>query len=350
MVIPVFNRAAMLGEAVASVLAQTYRPIEILIVDDGSTDDTAGVAEKLAAAHPEIRVLHTPNGGPGAAREAGRQLVRGEFVQYLDSDDLLLTTKFEVQVAALRRRPECGAAYGRTRLIDGNRQVLNPSYKWTGRDFEALFPALLVDRWWNTHTPLYRRSVTDAVGAWLPTRMAEDWEYDARVGGLRTRLAFCPENVCDTRQHQQGRLTGHARNARTLVDIGRAVTGIHKGALRAGVATGSPEMRHFSRWAFSVARSLGAFGLDAEARQCFETAIATAGPERARGLDFRLYRQLAACIGWRNLGQLANCVEALWPRVGADTLCLSHNTTEYSTDRPEAALSPLSQSTARRRA
>jgi len=98
-IIPVYNRAAMLREAVASVLAQTYRPVEVIVVDDGSTDETAGVADELAG--DEVRVIHQPNGGPGTAREAGRRAARGEFIQHLDSDDLLLPHKFALQVAGL---------------------------------------------------------------------------------------------------------------------------------------------------------------------------------------------------------------------------------------------------------
>src|SRR5258708_21257527 len=108
-IIPVHNRASLLREAVASVLAQAYPHIEIIIVDDGSTDDTSMVADELAREHPEkIRVIHQTNTGPGLAREAGRLRARGEFVQYLDSDDLLLPRKFELQVAGLNAHPECG--------------------------------------------------------------------------------------------------------------------------------------------------------------------------------------------------------------------------------------------------
>ena len=90
-VIPVHNRAALLQEAVASVLAQTYRPIEVIVVDDGSTDDTPEAARALVAQHAgEVFVVHQPNAGPGMAREAGRRAARGEFIQYLDSDDVLL--------------------------------------------------------------------------------------------------------------------------------------------------------------------------------------------------------------------------------------------------------------------
>src|SRR5215472_7466164 len=104
-IIPVHNRALLLRQAVASVLAQTYRPIEIIIVDDGSTDDTAREAEALAKAYSGVRAIHRSNGGPGAARETGRLAANGEFIQYLDSDDLLLPNKFELQVNGLRR---CG--------------------------------------------------------------------------------------------------------------------------------------------------------------------------------------------------------------------------------------------------
>src|SRR5262245_54314926 len=78
-IIPVFNRARMLKEAVSSVLEQTYRPIEIIIVNDGSIDETAKVADLLASENPdEIRVVHQSNTGPGLAREAGRKQARGE--------------------------------------------------------------------------------------------------------------------------------------------------------------------------------------------------------------------------------------------------------------------------------
>src|SRR5437870_4358399 len=123
-IIPVYNRAAMLREAVASVLAQTYRPIEILVIDDGSTDDTPRVVDELAQMHPqEIRVIHQGNTGAGLAREAGRQTARGEFIQHLDSDDLLLSQKFEKQVEGLREHPECGVSYRKTRYHNADGSV-----------------------------------------------------------------------------------------------------------------------------------------------------------------------------------------------------------------------------------
>src|SRR5262245_59990256 len=96
-IIPVHNWSGLLREAITSVLAQSYRPVEIVLVNDGSTDETPAVMDAIAAAHSaEVRVVHQSNSGPGLAREAGRRTARGEFIQYLDSDDLLLPDKFQL--------------------------------------------------------------------------------------------------------------------------------------------------------------------------------------------------------------------------------------------------------------
>src|SRR5882672_3604168 len=128
-IIPVYNRAAMLCEAVASVLAQTYRPVEIIIIDDGSTDDTPATIAGLAAAHPEIRTHRIANSGPGTAREEGRKLARGEFIQHLDSDDLLPPRRFELLVAALHAHPDAGVAYGMSRYCDRAGNEIAPTWK-----------------------------------------------------------------------------------------------------------------------------------------------------------------------------------------------------------------------------
>jgi len=314
-IIPVFNRAGMLQSAVRSVLDQTYPDHEIIIVDDGSTDSTAEVADTMAGTHPEqIRALHVANGGPGSAREHGRVSARGHFIQYLDSDDRLLPRKFEIQVAALQAHPECGVAYGKTRLIDANGQILKAPYKWSGRAFAHLFPALLVDRWWNTHTPLYRRSVCNAVGPWTNMRMGEDWQYDARVGALGTQLVFCDEYVSEHRHHAEPRLTGgQAPSLSALKDFGKLIPALHQCAVKAGVNSEADEMRHFSRWAFAVARQLGRAGVTEAAQKCFETARTAAGPCRNR-LDFRLYSGLSRLLGWRLSGNAAHWLDRVFKR------------------------------------
>ncbi|HEX8155436.1 MAG TPA: glycosyltransferase family A protein, partial [Thermoanaerobaculia bacterium] len=279
-IIPVYNRSAMLREAVASVLAQTYRPIEILIVDDGSTDDTAAVVDGLARVHPEIRAIHQENAGPGVAREAARKIAEGEFIQHLDSDDVLLPEKFERQVAALHARPECGAAYCRT-LWRYHGVIERDPLRRTGERIETMFPAMLKSRWWHTATPLYRASLLQQAGSWLPLRLEEDWEYDARIAAQGVRLAYVDgEPLCEVRRHALGHASGNAISRDALRDRTEAHARIFEHARRAGIGFDVPEMRHFARELFLIARQAGAAGLEEESKRMFELARTASGDRR----------------------------------------------------------------------
>jgi glycosyltransferase involved in cell wall biosynthesis len=305
-IVPVFNRPALLREAVASVFAQTYRPVEVIVVDDGSTDETPQVCAELQARHAELRVLRVSNGGPGRAREAGRVLARGEFLQYLDSDDLLEPRKFELQVAALRARPECGICYCATYEHDvGAAPEPRPSAA-TGESWETLFPRLLAGRLWQTVTPLVRRSLSDAAGPWSELRQEEDWEYDARLGAAGARLCRVPEFLASFRHHGGPRAGGGSLgDPEKMRGRQRAHVSIYGLARRAGVGTGDPYMQRYARELFLLARQAGASGLRDESRELFDLARAASGAGRARGWDFRLYRALATLVGWRAAGRLS---------------------------------------------
>lgn len=301
-IIPVFNRCAMLAEAVASVLAQTWRPIEVLVIDDGSTDDTPAIADALAASHPEVQVIHQANRGVGLAREAGRRIARGEFIQHLDSDDLLLPRKFELQVAGLREHPECGASYGWTK-IDG------AISKRTGERIETLFPAMLQSRWWDTPTPLWRASLIHAAGPWLDLRQEEDWEYDARIAATGVRLHYIEDWVCQVRTHGEQRLSRIGHAPEVLRDRAHAHARIYEHAKRAGIGVNTPEMQHFARELFLLSRQAGAAGLADESRMLFE--LAREASMDGGALQFRAYRAAAAILGWSNTGKLACLTDRL---------------------------------------
>ncbi len=303
-ILPVFNRAAMLREAVGSVLAQTYRPIELIIVDDGSTDDTGRVADELAAAHPEIRVLHQENRGVGLAREAGRLVAGGEFIQHLDSDDLLYPRKFELQVAGLRAHPECGVSYGwaRDRLIDGAPRD-RPDRR-SGDVIPTMFPAMLQSRIWSTNTPLYRAELIQRAGPWLPLRNEEDWEYDARIAAMGVRLHHVAEWLCEMRHHVGERLSGFGLHPGVLRDRARAHELILRHAQRAGVRPENAEMQQYARELFLLARQCGAAGLADDSKRMFELAREASGP-RSGALEFRIYAAASRLLGWPLTGRLA---------------------------------------------
>lgn len=314
-IIPVHNRPVLLREAVASVLAQTYRPIEIVIVDDGSTDDTPDAADALAAQNPaEIRVVHQANGGPGLAREAGRQAANGEFIQYLDSDDVLLPRKFERQVEGLRRAPECGVSYGLTAFVNYGERAKRVPWKRTGEKIDAMFPSFLESRWWGTSTPLYRRSLIDAAGSWSNLRNEEDWEYDCRIAAFDVKLHYVPDFVSEEREHQGDRLSRGGTVAKDkLDDRARAHRLIYEHAMRAGIRLDTAEMQHYARELFLLSRQCGAAGLTTESRELFFLAKAASGAERAKGLDFRLYEVVARVLGWPLAGRLACVTDRLRP-------------------------------------
>jgi glycosyltransferase involved in cell wall biosynthesis len=306
-IIPVYNRPALLPDAVESVLAQTYRPIEIVIVDDGSTDATLEVARELAIKNPEkVRVIQQANKGPGRARQAGLEAARGEFIQYLDSDDLLLPRKFELQVAALIGAPECGAAYGKTRHYKVGHRPTNIPFKRTGERLQTILPAALQSRWWSTSTPLHRRTVLDHAGAWSDLRNEEDWEYECRIAALGTRLAYCDTFVSDTRYHDSDHLSqGGTSDPAKLRDRAQAHRLIYTHARRAGISDELPEMQHFARELFLLARQCGNAGLGEDAQMLFGLAREASGGTRGRGLDFRLYSATARLLGWTVAGRLA---------------------------------------------
>lgn len=116
-IVPTYNRAALLSAAVNSVLQQTYQNIEIIVIDDGSTDDTT---EVMAQYGERVRYTRRPNAGVNAARNLGLKQARGEFVALLDSDDLWAPYKLELQVRLLRYFTDAGFLFSNFQIFRGN--------------------------------------------------------------------------------------------------------------------------------------------------------------------------------------------------------------------------------------
>ncbi len=111
-IIPSYNAAAYVGEAIDSVLAQAYDNIELILVDDGSTDHTAEVARQYA---DSLRYIYQENGGIGAARNTGVRASSGNLLAFLDADDIWVANKLVLQLAAFARQPELDVVYGHAR-------------------------------------------------------------------------------------------------------------------------------------------------------------------------------------------------------------------------------------------
>jgi glycosyltransferase involved in cell wall biosynthesis len=306
-IIPVYNRTAMLREAVDSVLAQTWRPVEIVIVDDGSTDGTPQAAQAMAQQHPGVvHVVRQRNAGPGVARQTGFEASHGEFIQFLDSDDLLLPEKFALQVQGLRDDPEAGISYGKTYTRENGVRLDAPAQR-SGERLRTLFPAMLGEPLWPTLAPLYRRSVLEAVGPWPAKRQLEDWEFDAQAGALGVKLHYCDAFIAETRNHGEGRLC-----QLWMTDVGAmrdridAYVKVLGHARRAGISRDAPEMQQFVRSLFWMARNAGSYGLPDEARRLFELARAQA---LHPGWDYRLFGAAAGLLGWQRTSRMAEAVQ-----------------------------------------
>lgn len=329
-IIPVYNRPQMLRAAVFSVLNQTYRPIEIIIADDASTDDTPETGRELERQHPGlvrfVRSTENSGSGPGPMRELGRLRARGEFLQYLDSDDRLLPNKFTDQVRSLREHPECAIAYGLTRLADQDGRIIAAPFKWTGRNITSLFPGLLVDRWWCTHTPLYRRSVTDAIGPWCDMRWSQDWEYDCRAGAMQVQLVSCGTYVSEHVQHTGERQTSAAAWGTDPVRLRNRVALMHSlwwGADVSGVMVSAPERQHFARWCFRIARQCAAAGLDQQTDECLQLATESAGPHGPGQKGIAAFRMMQKIFGTTNSGRFIRLLESFKRSPGKATMLQS---------------------------
>lgn len=182
-VIPAYNAAWCVGKAVDSVLAQKGCGFEVVVVDDGSTDDTAAVLARYGDA---IRVVRQRNQGLSAARNAGIRAARGEFVAFLDADDWWLPGKLAPQLALLRARPEVGFCSCAARVEDPDGRLLNlwPAPRWRGPFLVHLFGSA-ADVAGSGSAVVARRALFDRVGGFDESlRSLEDIDMWMRLAAV----------------------------------------------------------------------------------------------------------------------------------------------------------------------
>jgi len=226
-VIPCYNQAHYLGEAIESALAQTYRPLEIVVVDDGATDSTF----EVATAYVGVRCVRQANQGLSAARNAGLRASHGDYVVFLDADDRLLPGALQAGAAVLDANPEVGFTVGRHRRIAADGTPLPVLQR---PRVERDHYVSLVRRCWIAMPAavMYRRAVLDAVGAFdTMLTCAEDYELYLRLA-RRFPVVDHYAEVAEYRQHP-GTIS---RNAERMLTATLAVLEPHRPGVTASAA------------------------------------------------------------------------------------------------------------------
>jgi len=227
-VIPCYNHAQFLAEAIESVLAQSYSNFEIIVVDDGSIDHTAEVVR----CYSPVRYVYQENAGLSSARNTGLRQSCGEFLVFLDADDRLLPHALETGISCMREHPECAFVSGHCRVIDSRGAIL-PSPRQLRIEREHYLALLRGGTYiWCPATVLYRRQIFDFVGGFDPAlKRVEDHPLYLRI--TRDFSVYSHNRIiAEYRRHLSSRLS-------------RDVTAMQRAALAA----------HSAQWDFVKANS-----------------------------------------------------------------------------------------------
>jgi glycosyltransferase involved in cell wall biosynthesis len=199
-IIPTYNMARFVGDAVGSVLAQTFEDFEVIVVDDGSTDNTREIVAGFV--DPRVRYVYQDNQERSAARNAGIRLARGEYIAFLDADDVWLPEKLALQVYLLETRPEVGLVYTGAYVMENGRIFTEQKGKHRGR---VVRPLLVVDNivTGSGCTPMVRRECFDQVGFFDEVSSVipcEDWDMWLRIA-TKYEFDYVPQPLAKCRVH-----------------------------------------------------------------------------------------------------------------------------------------------------
>jgi glycosyltransferase involved in cell wall biosynthesis len=194
-VVPIYNRAELIKETVESVLSQTVPVHEIIVVDDGSTDSTC---ERVRAYGNRVVLLHQDHCGSAAARNRGLARATGEWIAFLDSDDVWAPPKIERQLQYLDRHPQCGFVHtGYYEFGDRRRVVAGPSHFVSGD--QRVEHLLFAERWICTSSALVRRNIPVTFHEWA--LRSQDIIFFAEVLNAGVEFGYVDEALVGYRLH-----------------------------------------------------------------------------------------------------------------------------------------------------
>jgi glycosyltransferase involved in cell wall biosynthesis len=194
-IIPCFNAGPMIEKCLSSCLRQTYPSIEIIVVDNNSTDKSADVVERLKPqARVPITILKCREQGGGYARNQGYAHAQGDYIQWLDADDELQPVKIQLQVAALESAKEADIAYGSWIYCDW---MTIKKWSLAALPYDDFLFELLIDNWRPPLCYLMRKSMADRIhqrGGWTLERVAQDRHYFTWAALLGARFLAVPKS------------------------------------------------------------------------------------------------------------------------------------------------------------
>lgn len=241
-VIPTYNCARYLPQAIDSVLAQTFPVMEILVVDDGSTDGTEGMIRARYGA--PVRYVRQANAGPSAARNRGILEARGEVIAFLDADDVWFPQALAQVAQCLDRHPRVGLVTADKEVIDTEGRTMEASW-WTkqkqaealyglqGRPIEDAVARLLETNFINTSLAFVRTGILQEVGLFDENiRFGEDLELWLRIAS-RHPIVCLPEVLGQYRQHDSNMTRATERMLKDFVEVNRKVASWPPQRLRA---------------------------------------------------------------------------------------------------------------------
>ncbi len=204
-IIPTYNRAHFLNEAVRSVLDQTFTDFEIIVVDDGSTDHTGDLVRTFL--DTRIRYIHQAHRGINASMNTGLRAARGAYIGRLDSDDVWLPEMLVSEVEALNRHADVGAVYGRAQAMDETGRPLPNTRGLPQRYPDSSFVSMLYEDFTSSVTLLVRRECFDHIGLYDESlTTAGDWNICLRIA-RHYSFFFVDQVVARFRLHQ-GNISG----------------------------------------------------------------------------------------------------------------------------------------------
>jgi glycosyltransferase involved in cell wall biosynthesis len=204
-IVPVYNSEKYLAEALDSIWGQSYRPIEVIVADDGSTDQTAAVVKQYGH---EVGYLYQPNAGPAAARNLGLGAANGEFIAFLDADDLWDPEKLARQIARFEARPELDYCVAHAQNFWGS-ELREEALRLSDHRIAKPLPA------YSTPTLLGRRKLFDRVGHFNPAlKHGDSTEWFLRAAECGAVSELLPDVLLYRRLHKGNRSRLRARQSR----------------------------------------------------------------------------------------------------------------------------------------